>query len=253
MEKISSRQNPRVKYLAGLHNRKKRKETGEIILEGPNLIKEAQKTGILFLEVMATQELLQKEKMLFPEEITVVTEEVMAKIAPSKTSQGIVARIKRPVFSWKDILGKNRLLILDGLQDPGNVGTLIRTAAGADFGGVVLLGEGADPYQPKALRASAGAIFKIPLAEIPSPETKQFITEMESSFLIYKAEPRGGKDYRQVEFGKKCALILGHETRGFSPEFEEVPTTSVSISLTREVESLNVAAAGAVLLFGMKS
>ncbi len=253
MEKISSRQNPRVKYLAGLHNRKKRKQTGEIILEGPNLIEEAQKTGILFLEVMATEELLQKEKLFSREEVTVVTEEVMAKIAPSRSPQGIVARIKRPVFYWKDLLEAKRLLILDRLQDPGNVGTLIRTAAGAGFDGVVLLGEGADPNQPKALRASAGAIFKIPVTEVPSPEIKQFISELESSFSIYKAEPRGGKNYRQVAFGKKCALILGHETRGVSPELGEIPITSVSIPLTREIESLNVAAAGAILVFGMKS
>lgn len=252
MDKITSRQNPRVKFLTGLHNRKKRKETGETILEGPNLVSEAIKNGIVLLEVMATENFLQKIEIIEPERVTVVTEEVMAKIAPSRTPQGIVARIENPSFSLKEVLQEEFLLVLEGLRDPGNVGTLIRTAAGAGFGGVVLLRNGADPYQPKSLRASTGAIFQVKVNEVNKSEEEQFLSELKKRFKVFKAETRGGKDYRQVEFFSKTALILGHETKGISLKLDDPSFVPVSIPLNPGVESLNVAAAGAILLFAIK-
>ncbi len=252
MEKITSRQNTKVKYLAGLHTRKKRKETGEIILEGPNLVREALVSGVDLLEIFVTEEYYQKNNFAAGANVVLVSNEVMDKIAPSRTPQGIVARIKRPDISWREILKENRLLILEGLQDPGNVGTLIRTAAGAGSGGVILLGEGADPYQPKVLRATAGSIFKIPVAEIPKEEKNSFLDELGNHFSLFQARPGEGEDFREIRFPEKSALILGHETRGISPELANISLKTVTIPLEKGIESLNVAAAGAVLLFAMQ-
>ncbi len=252
MDRISSRQNPRVKYLKGLHTRKKRKETGEIILEGPNLIEEARRANFPFIEVLVTEDFLAKEGIFNSERLTIVTEEVMEKIAPSRSPRGIVARIKKPFFSWEEIIKEERVLILEGLQDPGNVGTLIRTAAGAGFGGVILFGEGADPFQPKALRATAGAIFKIKVAEVGNRDKEGFLSELRKDFVVFRADPGTGKNYKKVDFPEKCALILGHETKGISKEMDDQSFIPVSIPLSRDVESLNVSAAGAILLFAIK-
>lgn len=253
MGKITSRQNPRVKYLASLQSRKERKKTQETILEGPNLIKEANRAGIDFIEILATEDFLATEGFYFKEKITLVSEEVMDKISPTRTPRGIIARIKQPYYPWQELLGGEKLLLLEGLQDPGNVGTLIRTAAGADLDGIILLGEGADPYQPKVLRASAGAIFWIPVGKVKQEERDSFFSELPRDFSLYVAQPGQGRDFRQVKFAPKSVLVLGHETRGISGDFSGRSVKKVSIPLAREIESLNVAAAGAILIWAMQS
>jgi len=252
MDKITSRNNPRVKYMVSLSRPQGRKKTGEVLLEGKNLVEEAVQKGIELLEVFMTEEFYEREKINFATKMVLVPEDVLKKIATTKTSPGIVARIKPERMSWKEVQCGKRLLILDGLKDPGNVGTLLRTAAGGGIEGVILLNHSADPWQNKVLRATAGTIFEMKVAEVLDEEKKEFFKVLEHNWKIYLADPNKGRDFREVDFSERSVLVLGHETKGISSDFYELVHERVTVPLQRGIESLNVAAAGAILIYGMQ-
>lgn len=249
MEKIMSRQNPRVKHMVSLHDPRKARQAGEIVLEGPHLLHEALSTEQEILEVFMTEEYRQAHPSL-PEEIpvTLVTEEVLQKAAATKTPQGLVVRARRPCWDRETVLGGETLLILDHLQDPGNVGTLIRTAAAAGLQGLLLLGGCPDPFHPKVLRSSAGAVFRLPHVLLRQEED---LGKLLSSYHICIAEANMGVDYRNVKYDTPLALLLGSEARGVRKELKTMDHTALTIPLQGGVESLNVGAAGAVLMFAL--
>jgi TrmH family RNA methyltransferase len=141
----------------------------------------------------------------------------------------------------------NLVLALDGVGDPGNVGTLIRTADVAGVKHCVLSPQSADAYGPKAVRASAGSIFHL---QVTSSTQEVLVQQMRAAQLpLVTAVAHDGKDCFQFEWPQRCTLVLGHETRGISPVLNEAATHRVTIPNYGRAESLNVAAAGAVLLF----
>ncbi len=208
--------------------------------------------GLEILEIFVTGEFLRKNKEWLEcnADLYLVTPEVIAKAANVKSPRGIVARAKRATYKLTEIGTKESVLIMDGIQDPGNVGTLIRSAAAVGVDAAILLAPAADPYQPKALRASAGNVFRLPIFYLKENEIAAGLTIITRRFSVYLAEVAEGRPYSQVNYQKPWALVLGSEAHGIRDSFYRVDNvTRVNIPLAAGVESLNVAVAGSVLLF----
>lgn len=178
-------------------------------------------------------------------EAFVVSPGVMKAISSQKNPEGVVAEVAMPP---KAVLGEERfLLALDGVQDPGNVGSLIRTALALGWEAVVLLGPSADPWGHKALSASKGAAFRLPLVTMTVAELKNYCDKRRLPLVAADLE---GK--RPAPYGAGCCLVLGQEGRGLSDEVASLIGEKVAIGMTGDMESLNVAAAGAILLYVLR-
>ena len=141
-------------------------------------------------------------------------------------------------------------LVLDGVGDPGNAGTLIRTADAVGANQVVLTENSADAWSPKVVRSSAGSVFHLPPIEL---ETDELIEKLrDENVPIIAAVAHKGISCFEYSWPPKCALVLGHETRGISPELENAASARVTIPVFGRAESLNVAVAGAVLMYAWR-
>ena len=220
MKAISSRQNPLFKRVREAI----REHAGEIVIEGPKAVDDAIAAGWKPIDVIRRGENF--------------TNELFDALAMTKTSQGVIGLFERP--EARDLFkSKNSIVVaLDAVQDPGNVGTIVRLAAAFDCAGVALLPGCADPFGPKAIRASAGAILNVNVAEIAAHEL------IESGWPIYGADATGAA----IEPPTRGAILLfGNEGAGISPELR-VAAKPIAIKMSDRVESLNVAASAAILL-----
>jgi TrmH family RNA methyltransferase len=188
-------------------------------------------------------------------ETVAVDEEILAYLADAQTSSGVIAlahlpdapRLEEAVAPDDDAL----VLVLDGVADPGNVGTLVRSADAAGARAVVLARGCADVYAAKVVRASAGSVFHLPL--LIEASTGDFVRTLRAqNFEIVAAQAHEGKDCFSFGWPRRCALVLGHETRGLSEHWLEAADAGVTIPLQGRAESLGVASAGAVLLFAAR-
>lgn len=252
---LTSLQNPLVKQIRQLHRAKERREQQLFLLEGTHLIEAACLADRPFNTVCYTShwqlrypELLQQVEQC-AQRLELVSPEVLRAIATTVEPDGIIATVERsssaaPVFHQ---LG----LVLETIQDPGNLGTIIRTAAAAAVDGLLLSADSVDLDHPKVLRASAGQWFRLPMAT--SPDLPAAIAAYrQQGFQIVATLPDAAQPYWDVDFSKPTLLLLGNEGAGLSPDLAALADYSVQIPLAVGVESLNVAIATALLLYEAK-
>lgn len=179
-----------------------------------------------------------------------VAAEVLATLTRVESPQGILAVVARPRPAAAPVIHEPRALlaVLDGIQDPGNVGTLLRTAAAVGATAGITVGGTADPFGPKALRASAGAVFRLPLLHIASPHDAA-VALAHAGVRILVADPRGDLQDSQASFARPLALVFGSEGAGADPAWRRAGAQTVRLPIIGSVESLNVTAAAAVLLY----
>ncbi len=179
-----------------------------------------------------------------------VSPAVFAALSQVETPQGVLGVVGRPAPASPSILRdpQTLLVVLDGVQDPGNVGAILRTAAAAGATAGATVGSAADPLAPKALRASAGAVFRLPLLHFATAADAAAAV-IEAGLRLYVADPRGRKLDVEVSFARPVALVFGSEGAGADPAWARAGGETVRIPLVGPVESLNVAAAAAVLLY----
>jgi TrmH family RNA methyltransferase len=219
-----------------------KREPGEVLLEGPRVVREASAAG-LELELLAVREDVEFEVPAL--RTVVLTERVFNAVSDTVTPQGVIAIAHRSPVPFAEALAAARaahwpLLVLDGVQDPGNVGAIARSAAAAGAPALAMLEGSADPYGPKAVRASAGNVFRLLVAEATNADL--------AGLNAWGAAAEGGEPLDQAAIERADALVLGGEVRGL-----RAPVTHlVTIPLAPAVESLNVAAAAAVLLFEVR-
>jgi len=246
---ITSTSNDRVKYVHALSRRKTRQEEGRFVVEGVRLLEEAIRAHVQPDLVFYTVEVGERGQKLVDRlhaSGTVcldVTPGVMRFCSETETPPGILAVLPTPAPSLPQ--RPTLSVVGDALRDPGNLGTLLRTAAaaGADE---VLLGPGTvDAYNPKAVRGAMGAHFSLPMATMTWPG----ITSHLAGLSIWLADARGPVSYTQADWTQPSALIVGGEAEGATPEAEKLATGRVYIPMQRGVESLNAAVAAAVILF----
>ncbi len=260
MHVITSINNRYVKLIRSLQERTWRRKRGFYLIEGPRLIGEARQTDIPLEVVLYTPAFgrerqggrLVKLLRAGGNRCFQVTEKIMQTIGATVTPPGIVAAVPLPIYSLAELLQSNTpdplLLIADGLQDPGNLGTIWRTALGAGVSGLILTPGSVDPFNPKAIRAAAGATFKLPV--VTGIKSDNLIKKLKAAgFRLVVADVRAKAVLWQTDFSGRLALAVGSENQGPSGELLAAADIKVSIPLMGPVESLNAAVAAAVLLY----
>ena len=231
MKTISSKDNAEIKNLIKIYqNRKARTETNLFIVEGYNMVDEANKAHVLKHVYALKEEKGYKNQ-------TIITKELMNKICDSVTPQGIIGLCEKPSLNH---IG-NRILYLDRIQDPGNMGTLIRSARAFNFDTIVL-NNTVDLYNPKTLRSSEGNLFYISFIDKTIEELKK-----DGYFVI--GTSMNGKVLEDVkDCPEKVVLILGNEGTGVSHNLLQESDINVTISMNNNTESLNVGVAGSIIM-----
>lgn len=221
------------------------------MVEGVRLLEEALNSGVVPELVLVNETQLagtERGKALLQRLATIgyvsTTPAVLKKVAETETPQGVVASVPIPEPAGMESQSAVALLV-DGVQDPGNLGTILRTAEAAGARPVLLAPNTVDVYSPKVVRAGMGAHFRLPLLVATWPE----IATALSGRRVWLAEAQGGTPYYEVDWTEPAALIVGNEARGVGPEAAALATGSVTIPMVGPTESLNAAVAAAVILF----
>jgi len=249
----------RSKLIRRLHRRKTREREGLVLVEGPRAAAEALAAGANVRFAIATPRMDAPEQetitnALRAADIEVVVEDydVVVELADTETPQGLLLVVEQPELQWPSGghgLPEGRWLVLDALQDPGNVGTLIRAAAAFDCAGVLALDGTADPWGTKAVRASAGAIFRLPVHATRGMEVEAVIDALPRPLVVADM----GADDPSRHAGARWSLVIGNEGAGIRSELDRAADARASIPMPGGVESLNAGVAGAILLYALSA
>jgi len=246
-EMIVSRSNPLVKHLRALAaSSDYRRERRQFLCDSPKLVEEAIRWGGAIRTVVCTDPSAAPELPAGMGCVT-VSRDVMAAVSPAKTPQGVLCVCDMPDTSLPSRLDGRRYVVLDGVQDPGNVGTVLRTADAFGADGLILLSGCADPFSPKTVRASMGAVFRCPVWQCEPGDLKQLLGS--SGIPLYGAALREDTvDARTIRYDRS-AIAIGSEGRGLSQKVLDLCDATVRIPMEARCESLNAAIAAAVLLW----
>lgn len=236
---ITSVHNEHIKELVKLKDKKYRDQTGTFLVETKHLVLEAYKAGLI-------KELILEQNEIFPLDvpITYVSKEVLKKLSSVDTPSKVMAVVcKRKV---EDSYGE-KVLILDRIQDPGNLGTIIRSAVAFNIDTIVCSTDTVDFYNPKVVRASQGMMFHIPIL---IKNTENFIRELkDNDYKIVGTKVTNGKDVRTASIYSHFALIIGNEGQGISQDIENLCDEYLYIKMNENCESLNASVAASILLY----
>ena len=250
MEEISSRKNQNVRFMRELFSSsERRRESGMFAVEGDHLCGETPELDykielFLFTEKARGKYPRTVEKACKKaEKSLVITEEISEYISDTKAPQGLFAAVEKRAAEIPE--NARKIVVLDGVQDPGNVGTIIRTAEALGIEGAVFTGKCADAFSPKTLRASMGSALRMPLGYAD----EQNLRDKLAGFSIFAAMlDESAKKLGEIDFPEKTAVVIGSEGSGVSPEIAALCDEKVYIPI-KKAESLNAAAAAAIILW----
>jgi len=247
---ISSTHNPRIQLVRSLLGRSKdRRETGAFMAEGVRLVEEALAVDWPFRFVLAAESQGERGRMLVASlqacgvDVEIVVDNLMQSVTETETSQGILAVLEHSPLAIPD--EPSFVLIPDSIRDPGNLGTLLRTAAAAGVQAVFLPPETTDAFSPKVVRAGMGAHFRLPIVSLEW----EAIQACTCGLTVFLAEMEATTPCWQTDFQPPLALIIGGEADGAGREARLLADQQISIPMPGMSESLNAAVAGAVLMF----
>ena len=247
MERITARTNPLMQHMKKLGNDAAyRRETGLFLCDSPKLLGEAVRWGAEIVEVALSEDMT-LDTLPKCERMVQIPRDVMASISPMKTPQGALFTCRLPHSALPEKLTGRRYVVLDGVQDPGNVGTILRTLDAFDFDGLLLLEGCADPWSVKTTRASMGAVFRRDIYTLTAAEL--FPLLQRSGLPLYGTALREDTvDAREADLSR-CAIAIGSEGRGLSEGVLARCDKTLKIPMSDRCESLNAAVAAAVLLW----
>lgn len=252
---ITSRQNSSIKHLALLQNKKKQRTKEKVfIVEGLKSVEEIPAKWDLkqyvvsesFSKAYKTHEIIRSSSI----PVLYVSDSIFAHISDTKTPQGIMAVVSQLDYNIHQVISKDKgfFIVADEIQDPGNLGTIIRTAHGAGVDGIFLTKGCVDLYNPKTIRATMGSVFHLPILEdlevewlistLIEEDTNLYATALESSQILYNF------DYRA-----KTAIIIGNEANGISDKTKEMLSNFIKIPMPGGAESLNASVAAGICMF----
>ena len=240
---ITSKANSVVKNTKKLHQKKYRKSA--YLIEGWHLFEEAVQAGVTIEKIFALES-YREQLVAFPQTVWVL-EDILLDLADSQTPQGIVAGVQKEEVGQADF-SQGKLLFLEDVQDPGNVGTIIRTADAAGFTGVIVSDKSADIYSLKTLRSMQGSHFHLPIYRMSSQALLKETKEADIPVLATTLS-KDSVDYRELPPIENFVLVMGNEGQGISPLMAESADQLVHISMKGQAESLNVAVAAGILIF----
>ena len=255
---ITSRQNPQVQYLKSLHQKKYRDREGKFLIEGWRFVGEALEAGVPVEKVVFSTSA--REDRRYPQLLAVVedreiqlihmADNVLVVVAETEQPQGVVALVRQTETDLESILQKNAepfLLVVDGIRDPGNLGTVIRTADAAGMTAVVLLPGTADLYNGKTLRSTMGSVFHLPICNSDTAVLTELLRDRGIPLLA--ADVAGDAPVYSVPLTGTLAIAVGSEVEGASKEILQAAQHRVTIPMPGRAESLNAAVASGIIIF----
>jgi TrmH family RNA methyltransferase len=237
---ITSPQNPTVKLIRSLEDKKARREHGLFVAEGLAMLERAADCGWTPEDYLATKPawIWDAHKPLL------VSDKIMSTLSAQNNPHDVLATFKQRWLPHPTKTGN--WLALEDIRDPGNLGTIIRTADAASVAGIILVGDCCDPYSSECVRASTGSIFALPISKMPVPSFVDFLKGWPGTSLATRMDAKS--DYREESAGPHL-IVLGSEAKGLSDAVSAACKKKVSIPMKPGVESLNVATAAALMLY----
>ena len=254
---ITSTSNPRVRQLVLWQEKaKKRREDNVFLAEGIKMLREAPKDWIK--EVYLTEEVLQRLRKEDGETLAkientgyeLLSDEVMKKVSDTQTPQGALVVLNRPSYTLEDIAGNGEgtFMVLENLQDPGNLGTIIRTGEGAGIRGVIMSQDTVDIYNPKTIRATMGSVYRVPFIYVETLSNSICYLK-EKGVRTYATHLKGTKQYYEFSYTGGTAFLIGNEGNGLKKETADLAGEYLRIPMEGQVESLNAAIAATILMY----
>ena len=243
MEIITSLENKKIKYINKLKNKKFRDEEGIFVIETKHLVEEAYKSGFLtelyLVDTNIESNILEDDKINKYQ----ITKEIMNKISSLESPSNFLGLVKKlPTLNYG-----NRLLILDNIQDPGNLGTIIRSAVAFNLDTLILSNDCVDLYNDKTIRSSEGMLFKL---NILRKDLNTFLTELKNNnYTIYGTDVINGSIVGEIKFPKKYAIIIGNEGKGLKSTLKNL--VDQNIPMSPNAESLNAGIAASIIMYEM--
>jgi RNA methyltransferase, TrmH family len=253
---ITSLQNERVKLIRSLDMRKVRRESGLFVAEGTSVLVTARDAGwkpkVLAFLAGSTTTGIQRELLGWAQdagaECLEVSEAVLGKLAAKDNPQTLLGVFEqRWLPAPRDLAASDLWIALEGVRDPGNLGTIMRTADAVGAGGLVLIGNSADPYSREAVRATMGSVFNVPLVRLTISETLDWLSGWRGD--IAGTHLSASEDFRARGYRSPTLLLMGSEGPGLSAELSAVCTRLVKIPMSGRLDSLNLAVATALMLY----
>lgn len=254
---ITSTSNAKVKYLVNLKKKRKERDRENVFLvEGIRMFREVPADKLK--EVYVSESFYKKERSLVDEvagrgrvRVEVLADNVFSHVSDTITPQGVLCVVEHMNYSLEQVLSNGEiphLMVLDNLQDPGNLGTIIRTSEGAGVTGIVMSKETVDIYNPKVIRSTMGSIYRMPFYY--AEDLLKAIEEMKKrNISTYAAHLEGKHAYDEEDYKKACAFFIGNEGNGLRDEVAKAADIYIRIPMCGQVESLNAAIAASVLMF----
>lgn len=253
MKEINSKSNQSYKLFQKLNTRKYREQSGLYLIEGENLIEEAFRNGACIDSLIVRSDCTDKaDKMqLDSGKAFIMEKRLFDSLSQTETSQGVMAAVKMQSLSLKDLQERElpgNFVVLDRLQDPGNIGTIIRTADAAGYSLVIAMKGTADIFSPKTVRAAAGSLFRMKIAFANTEEELVRFIKAAGKKLA-AACLTGSRNYYDEDLSRDIALIVGNEGNGVAESLIEKAELKIRIPMSGNIESLNVSVAAALIMY----
>ena len=243
MSSINTISNNRIKEIVKLHQKKHRDESGLFIVEGYKAVEELIRNNIDIKEIYAL-------KAFETETYTVkiIDESIMKKISTTSSTCEILAVAKKKEYKINDFIKKNKLILLDSISDPGNLGTIIRSASAFGIDGIILYKNCVDMYSPKVIRSAAGNFFKIPVIIIKDTEEIKgnFKNFEKIATALYEKNTNSIQDCKNI---KKYIIMFGSEANGLSNELIKISDKNIRLEMKNNVESLNLSVSASIIMY----
>ncbi len=248
---ITSTSNQKVKEIIQLEKKAKaRRERQVFVVEGHKMVGET--PAELLEEIYVSESFLQREEaaLLEGKKYELVSDRVFESMSDTKTPQGILAVVRMPHYEMEDFTQKEKglFLILESIQDPGNLGTMFRTGEGASVTGIIMNRTTVDLFHPKTTRSTMGSIFRVPFLVVDDL-TEAIQTLQSHGTRVYAAHLKGKHNYNEEDYGKSTAFLIGNEGNGLSDEIADLADCYIKIPMGGQLESLNAAMASGILMY----
>lgn len=250
MKLITSSDNPIYKAAVQLKQKKYRDEQNRYLIEGPNLIREAISNGGEIEMVIRSEDFNFEEVNA---KVVVMTSGIFRKLSDTENPQGIMAIVKKRIYSEEEfftskVTNGSNVVLLDRLQDPGNIGTILRTADAAGYMGAILMKGTADIFSPKIVRAATGSLFRLPVLQVDTPKQAiQLLIKYQKKIIC--TTPNCDRFYYDIDMKENVAVIIGNEGNGACDEFLIQSDLKIKIPMEGSIESLNAAVSAGILLY----
>ncbi len=254
MQVITSKDNEQIKYIKKLKDKKFRDETKEYLVEGIKLVKEAIEENVTIKMIVVCEDCDSDgsiEQSLLYEiakyNCIYVTKKLFQSITDVVNPQGIIAVVEKGDNSDNIDYSEDIILALDGIQDPGNLGTILRTADSANLKQIILTTDCADPYNPKVVRSTMGAIFRMNIITTDNLQ-KTLQAVRKHKFEVMATSLEATKNIYNIEYRKKV-IVIGNESKGVSKEIQDMADIKVKIPMLGKTESLNASVAASIMIY----